>query len=94
MKNIILPIPPRMLPNQIAFNQAMIDWMQRTKNIIEQASAVNDSPLNQNFVVTSGYTMTTAISGTATGTQVSNFICTFINSMINKGLVTQANINI
>lgn len=79
--------------NPIAYNRAIYKWMQVTKGIIEQASIINDTPLNQPFLVTTGYTLTTSISGTATGTQVSNFLCTLVAAMTKKGLVTALNFN-
>jgi len=94
MRKIILTQPPKPVTDQMVYNQAVYQWMLQTKIIIEQASALNDTPMNQNFVVTTGYALTTAISGTSTGTQVANFLCSFVNAMINKGLVTQAMNNI
>lgn len=93
MKRIILPEAPRPTSDQNAFNQAIASWIQQSKGIIEQASKINDTPISQPFVVTSGYTLTTSIAGTSTGTQITNFLCSFISAMINKGLITQANIN-
>ena len=94
MKRVILPqIPsppnPANQSSQIAYNQSVYQWLQQTKGILEQCSGANDTPMDQPFVVTTGFTMTSTISGTSTGTQVSNFICTLVNAMIKKGFISQ-----
>lgn len=99
MKRIILPEPPNpndglFSNNPMAYNRASYNWMQQAKSIIEQASKVNDAPLAQNFVVSTGFTLTTAIAGTSTGTDVSNFICSFINAFIAKGMVSSSQVKI
>lgn len=93
MKRVILPIPPNadmFKNNPMGFNRAVTEWMQRTKNTLEDASKQNNSPIDQNFIVTTGYTLTTAISGTSTGTQVANFLCSLMDSLTRKGLVSPA----
>ena len=97
MKVLILPEPPRpdaYNTNPLAYNRAVFDWMSKTKSVLEQASRINDTPLAQNFLVTTGFTLTTAISGTSTGTDVSNFLCSFVNAFISKGMVSSAQVKI
>jgi len=90
MKQIKLPIVPIPTGDPNKDVKALTEWATRTKFNIEQASSMNDSPLQQNLVLGS-YTLTTAISGTSTGTSISNFLCTFINAMIQKGAITSIN---
>lgn len=92
MKKLIIDSPPN--PNEaiyrnnpLAFNRVMHDWMNKTKGKIEQASQQNDSPLTQNFVLGS-YTVTTALDGTSSGTDVANFLCTLVQAFIDKGMIT------
>lgn len=96
MKRIILPEPPKpddyqYKINPLAYNRSVYEWMRSSKALIEQASKVNDSPMNQAFMVTtsSNFVLTTAITGTSTGTDIANFICSFVQAMIKKGQVSQ-----
>lgn len=67
--------------------RATQDWMTRTKTTIESASRQNDTPLQQNFVVSS-FSTNTALTGTSTGTDLANFLCSLVQSMTDKGLIT------
>lgn len=98
MRQIKLPNAPnpddgQFTGNALAYHRAIYQWMNTTKGKIEQASLSNDSPIDQPFVVTTGYTLTTAISGTSTGTQVANFMCSLVTAMTKKGLIKSVNIN-
>lgn len=92
MKITVLPTPPNpddnmFKNNPLAYQRAVYQWMQDSKGKLEQNSRQNDSPLNQAFVVSS-YTLNTSLSGTSTGTDVANFICSLIAAMQKKGLIT------
>lgn len=90
MKRVIIPSPPRLesfRSDQDACNRAIIDWMDRTKQALENASKINDAPLDQNMVV-SAYTTNTALTGTSTLGDVANFLCTLIAAMQRRGLIS------
>ena len=89
MKRIKLSNPPdpAQFSNQVAWQRATYDWMQKAKSVIEIASNQNDTPLQQNFVVSS-YSTNTALTGTSTGTDLANFLCSLVQSMTDKGFIT------
>lgn len=90
MKRIKLDTPPDAMKyknDQLGFMRATSEWMTRTKSKIETASAQNDSPLQQNFVLGS-FTTNTRLSGTSTGTDLANALCSLVQSMIDKGFIT------
>ena len=93
MKKMTIPIPPnpddaQYRNNTVAYQRAMFLWANETKSRIEQASNSNNTPLDQGLTLGS-YTLTTSLAGTATGTDISNFLCTFIAAMSRKGIVSQ-----
>lgn len=89
MKQLTLNEPPnpsdmRYVNNVLAYNRAMFDWASRVKQKLEQASRVNDTPLGQNFVLGTFTTL-----GTLTGTDAtSNVLCTLIQAMLDRGILT------
>lgn len=85
MRLLTIPEPPQL--NDPKFNQRVVDWMAQVKGALEGASRVNDTPLGQQFQV-GAFTTNTSISGTSTGTDVSNFLASFISAMTSKGLVS------
>lgn len=87
MKRIVLDNPPIHRGNDLAFFREVTDWMSRTKTKIDQASLQNDTPLTKNFTVT-GFTTSTALSGTSTGTDITNFVCSVVQAFTNKGIIT------
>lgn len=91
MKIVRLPVPPnpddrQYLNNPQGWARAAFGWMNDVKGKIEAQSLQNDTPLNQNFAVSS-YTTNTSLSGTSTGTDVSNFVCSIVAAMQKKGIV-------
>lgn len=92
MKRIRLPMPPN--PNDsgyatspMAYQRAVHDWMMRTKEALETASAVNDVPAAQPLVSTS-FTTNTMITGTSTGTDIANFVCSLVAVLTQRGIIT------
>lgn len=88
---LALPEPPnpsdgQYMNNPKAYNLAMYRWAQNLKSQLTLNSRINARPVAQNFVV-SGYTTDTTLTGTDTGTNINNFICTLVQAMINKGLL-------
>ena len=92
MKRVIIAQPPnpddaQYQRNALAFNRAMFQWAADTKAKLEIASRVNDSPLSPPFVVGT-YSSTTTVAGTTTGTDLSNFVCSFVAALTTRGFVT------
>lgn len=91
MKRVNLPKPPNpdetgYRNNPLGYSRATYDWMNKVRGILEQASAQNDAPLDQNFVISS-YTTNTMLAGTSSGTDVSNFLCTLVDAFISRGAI-------
>lgn len=86
MRQISLPNPPDPATTPGWAHEAYL-WMQRVKGEIEAASRINDSPLGQAFVV-GAFTTNTMVDGTTTGTDLSNFVASFISAMTSKGVVS------
>ena len=94
MKILRLPNPPnpsdaayRGTAGDMKYNSAVYQWMAQSKGLIEQASLVNDTPVNQNFVLGS-YVFSTSMAGTSTGTDVNNFILSVVAAFMKKGILT------
>lgn len=97
MKQLKLPNPPnpddsayRM--NQMQYQRDIYRWMTETKGKIEIASVINDTPLDQNFVIGT-YVLSTALSGTSTGTDMANFICSLVSAFTKKGIIKTVDVN-
>lgn len=93
MKQIQLNEPPdpddyNYKDNQIAYNKAVYRWMNDSRQRIEGASHFNDIPMDQNFVLGT-YVLTTSISGTSTGTDIANFLCSLVAAFTRKGVISQ-----
>lgn len=93
MKRIILDNPPnpespKYKNNPIAWARDTYDWMNRTKQKVETASAQNDTPLSTPFVVSS-FTTNTSLTGTSTLGDVANCLCSLIQALTNKGAITE-----
>lgn len=73
--------------NVLAWQRDMHTWAMETKGRIEQSSRQNDIPLNTPFVVTSFSTNTT-LTGASTGTDLANFVCTLVQAMTDRGIIT------
>lgn len=92
MKRVLLPQPPnaddaQFKNNQPAFNRAVSRWMNQAKGLLEDASRINDSPLGQQFLSTN-FTTNTLVSGTTTGTDLSNVVASLIQAMMDRGFVS------
>lgn len=82
------PDDPVYKANPLAYNRAMYQWATQTKGKIEQASIVNNTPMDQNFVLGS-YALSTTMAGTSTGTDIANFVLSICAAMIKKGIMKQ-----
>ncbi len=92
MKRVSIPNPPnpmdaQYVKNTLAYERAVYDWMTRVKGALESCSAVNDTPCAQNIVVGS-YATETAVSGTSTGTDLANAVCTITAALTTKGILS------
>lgn len=88
MRRIVLPQPPNPSGMKMGdWQQATYRWMNQVKGVLEDASRTNDAPLGQAFLATN-FTTNTVITGTSTGTDVSNFLASLIAAMTARGLVS------
>lgn len=92
MKRILLPQPPNSRDVQFRGNVQLFmdqcsDWMRRVKGAIEDASRINDIPLGQQFLATN-FSTNTLVTGTTTGTDLSNFVASLVEAMSAKGLIS------
>jgi hypothetical protein len=91
MKRLALPNPPNpddqmYASNPLAYNRAVYTWMQQSKGLIEQASRVNDVPAGQ-AIIAENYTTNTVLSGTSSGTDLANGVCSLIDTLTQKGIL-------
>lgn len=91
MKRIVLPQPPD--PADQKFNgvpflwqRAAFTWMQQAKQVLDDANRVNASPMGQQFQV-GAFTTNTTVTGTTTGTDLSNFVASLVQAMTTTGYV-------
>lgn len=90
MRRVTIPIAPdptKFPNNQLAFSRAVQAWMNQAKQQLEQASAVNDTPCDTPFVVGT-FTNTTSVTGTMTGTDIANALCSLISALTKKGIIS------
>lgn len=92
MKQLTLPVPPNpddaaYVNSPLAFSRAQFQWATEVRGVLQQQSRVNHAPMGQAFSVGT-YTTTTAVSGTTTGTDLSNFVSTLVHAMQSKGLTS------
>ena len=91
MKLLALPVPPN--PDDASYTdlktyaRAQYQWALQMRGALLQAVNVNAQPAATPFAVGT-YSTTTAVSGTTTGTDLSNFISTLVEAMTSKGLVS------
>lgn len=90
-----IPDPPnpedykfRMDP--LSYNRETYRWMKEVKGKLEQAGQQNNTPLDQNFVVSS-YALTTALSSASTTSDVANFVCSLVAAFTRKGITRSIN---
>ena len=91
MKRLALPNPPNpddqlYRANMLAYNRAMYTWMQQTKGLLEQASRVNDVPAGQ-AMIAQNYSTNTVVTGTSSGTDLANAVCSLVDSLSQKGIL-------
>lgn len=92
MKRHILPNPPnpddaQYRNNIMGYNRALFQYLTDTKGRLETDSKVNDTPLDQNFTLGS-YTLTTALAGTSTGADITNYVCSIVAAFQRKGVIS------
>lgn len=92
MKRVILPDPPNpanpMYQGQLlAWQRAAYDWMRLVKQLSDDANRINASPIGQQFTV-ADYALTTAVTGTTTGTDLSNFVASLVAGFTSAGYVS------
>lgn len=72
--------------NPKLYNQAMYQWACALKAQLQMQNRTITRPTSQSFQVTA-YTTNTAISGTSTGTDIANFVCSVVAALQNKGII-------
>ena len=92
MRRLSLPKPPdpdhpAFKSNPHAYSRAMYDWARQVKQLTEQAHNITASPCGQQIQVSS-FTTNTALSGTATGTDLTNFVCSLVATLQDKGILS------
>jgi hypothetical protein len=92
MKTLQIPQPPnpdtpQFKSNPLAYNRAVHEWMQRTKGAIEQAHNSVVTPCGQQMQ-SMAFTTNTMLMGTSTGTDVVNFLCSLIQTLTKKGIIS------
>lgn len=75
--------------NPVAWQRALYQALQNGFGQLNKAAQQNQTPLNQSYAVSS-YSTNTALSGTSTGTDVANFVCSLVQSMTSKGIIKPA----
>ena len=92
MRRLSLPQPPdpkqpKYTNNQAAYNQDVYVWMQKVKGLTEQAHNSVSTPCGQLMQV-GAFSTNTSLSGTSTGTDVANYVCSLVQALTNKGIIS------
>lgn len=86
--NLPNPPDPSQYPgNPVAWQRAMYDWMAKSKSMLVDAHRSATKPCGQQFQV-STYTTTTAVTGTTTGTDLANALCSLIAALTARGIIS------
>lgn len=86
------PNPANYSGNPQVYNMALYQWACALKGQLTQQNRTISRPTSQSYQVTA-YTTETAISGTSTGTDLANFLCTLVASLQAKGIVATLPVN-
>jgi hypothetical protein len=92
MKRLTLPKPPdpdapQYKGNTLAYNRAVFAWMSQVKGLTETAHNLIAKPAGQQMQVTA-FTTTTTLSGTATGTVVAQYLCSLVQALTDRGIIS------
>ena len=92
IKHMTIPNPPKATDpiyrsNQFAFNRAVEDWCARVKQQLENNSLLSQQPAGP-IVLSTGYTATSTVGTSSSVLSVSNMLCTLVNALTVKGLLT------
>lgn len=85
------PTSPVYRGNVLAWQRAVNDWGQRVKGVLEDGFRELSSPCGQQ-ISASAFTTNTAVTGTTTGTDLANAVCSLI-SVLEQGGVTSPTIS-
>lgn len=81
------PAAPIFAHNPMAYNRAVFEWMNQVKGLTELAHRSVATPCGQQISVSSFSTNTT-LHGTSTGTDIVNFICSLVQTLTDKGILS------
>lgn len=92
MKQLALPQPPNpespaFKTNTLAYHRAIYDWMRQVKGLTESAHNLVAKPCGQQLQATD-FTTNTAMTGTMTGTDIANALCSLVQTLTNKGIIS------
>lgn len=92
MKQLNIPMPPnpsaaQYRTNFVAWQRAATDWMERAKGVLEAAHNELARPCGQQFIASS-FTTNTAVTGTTTGTDLSNVVASLVETLTQKGILS------
>ena len=91
MKTLNLPNPPRVEQypgNPTAWMRATTDWMERSRGALLEAVNSANRPCGQQFATPTSYTLNTVATGTMTGTDIANVVCSLVYTLENGGILS------
>ena len=93
MKQVNIPTPPdpqtpQYRGNPLAWQRAATEWMQHVKGVTENGFREVAKPCGQQMASPTSFTTNTAVTGTTTGTDLSNVVCSLIAALIQGGVLS------
>jgi hypothetical protein len=85
--NIAQPPDPAQFPSPVAWQRAAHDWMQRTRGVIQDAHNEAIRPAGQQMRA-ENFALSTVANGTMVVADVANTLCTLIQVLTDKGLLS------
>ncbi len=85
--NIAQPPDPSQFPSPVAWQRAAHDWMQRTRGVIQDAHNEIMRPAGQQMRA-ENFALSTVASGTMVIADVANTLCTLIQVLSDKGIIS------
>ena len=91
MARVQLPMPPNPLAptysnNRTQYEMDLYNCLIQWRGLLEQVTRQNSAPAT-NPIVLGTYTASNTVTGTATGTDVANMLCTVVNALTQRGIL-------